>query len=370
MSRNSKYTYEKSRENFRKFAKIANADILEKLYVDYAENLTIDIAIFKGNPKYLILHISGTHGVEGFIGSEIQTELLDYFSIGSRRKPDNPTMIFVHGLNPYGMKYNRRVNENNVDLNRNARFDGSFEDKHNLYDNVKSAINPTYPFYDSYLSRFYRLCGMGYSILKNGFANSKRAMVTGTYNPENRRCLFYGGNKLERSHVLMRDYLDINGYLDAVENLWLIDVHTGMGKMGKDTMMVSSNNTFTKEEVDRMFVYSYAVCGDYGDETNNVTRGYDSVTGLVASDYPKLFKNLKNVISVTQEFGTYHNIWVALELILENQARQYGGKYDDNQLYRIFSPLHDREVEQEMCNRGTRAFLNCFATARIMIKEN
>lgn len=156
MSRNSEYTYEKSRKNFRKFAEIANADILDKLYVDYAKNLTIDIAIFKGDPKYLILHISGTHGVEGFIGSEIQSELLDYFSIGSRRERNNPTMIFVHGLNPYGMKHNRRVNENNVDLNRNARFDGSFEDKHVLYENVKSAINPTYPLYDSYLARLLK----------------------------------------------------------------------------------------------------------------------------------------------------------------------------------------------------------------------
>ena len=28
----------------------------------------------------------------------------------------------VHGLNPFGMKYLRRVNENNVDLNRNSLF--------------------------------------------------------------------------------------------------------------------------------------------------------------------------------------------------------------------------------------------------------
>ena len=29
-----------------------------------------------------------------------------------------PTIVFIHCLNPYGMKHNRRVNEENIDLNR------------------------------------------------------------------------------------------------------------------------------------------------------------------------------------------------------------------------------------------------------------
>jgi hypothetical protein len=30
-----------------------------------------------------------------------------------------PTIVFVHALNPFGFKHHRRVNEDNVDLNRN-----------------------------------------------------------------------------------------------------------------------------------------------------------------------------------------------------------------------------------------------------------
>ena len=62
----------------------------------------------------------------------------------------------------------------------------------------------------------------------------------------------------------------------------------------------------------------------HNNSENEVTKGYEYTQGDVADNYPKLFKNAKKVISVTQEFGTYHNIWVALELILENQAWNYG----------------------------------------------
>ena len=66
------YTYAKSRELFRERVFKSPSFKLKTLYVNKEDDLTIDIAIYKGNSKSLILHISGTHGVEGYIGSEIQ----------------------------------------------------------------------------------------------------------------------------------------------------------------------------------------------------------------------------------------------------------------------------------------------------------
>ena len=40
------------------------------------------------------------------------------------------------------------------------------------------------------LSKLYRLYKMGVSIYKNGFENSKRSMITGTYNKKNEKGLF------------------------------------------------------------------------------------------------------------------------------------------------------------------------------------
>ena len=160
------YTYKKSRQKFRDTAKKCNVDILDKLVIDEVDDLTIDIAIFKGNPKQLVLHISGTHGVEGFIGSEIQNEIMTYAVEYSQSDVNMniPTLMLIHGLNPFGMRYLRRVNEKNVDLNRNALFNGEFKDKINLYKNVENDINPKYPLNDTLYERFYRLCKMGWSI--------------------------------------------------------------------------------------------------------------------------------------------------------------------------------------------------------------
>jgi len=62
--------------------------------------------------------------VIGYAGSSIQLAIIQYLydqrlyhKSGGERKL--PTIVFVHALNPYGMKMWRRVNENNVDLNRN-----------------------------------------------------------------------------------------------------------------------------------------------------------------------------------------------------------------------------------------------------------
>ena len=66
------YNYEISRKQFIKSAKNNKATRIDQLIVHKEDDLTIDIAVFQGNHNSLILHISGTHGVEGFVGSEIQ----------------------------------------------------------------------------------------------------------------------------------------------------------------------------------------------------------------------------------------------------------------------------------------------------------
>jgi hypothetical protein len=354
------YNYYKSRQQFIQSAINNNASIIESLLLNKLDDLTIDIAVFKGNNNSLILHISGTHGVEGFIGSEIQNSILQNYR--NKYKENTPTVIFVHGLNPFGMKYLRRVNENNVDLNRNALF--SDEERNSdynkcLYEKINNIINPKYPYSNIILSKLYRLYKMGVSIYKNGFENSKRSMITGTYDNKYEKGLFYGGNELQKSHKLLKKYLEDNNYLQNTKNFSIIDVHSGMGERGKDTIMLSSSNTYDEYFLSNLFKESYDICYTHSNQTNNVTKGYDLTCGDVADNYPKLFKNAVNVISITQEFGTYHNILVALELIVENQCWYYGskyGNYDNKNLYRIFSPLHLEKFKHEIIERGEILF--------------
>ena len=135
------------------------------------DDLTTDVAIIHGNKSKFILHISGTHGPEGFAGSAVQSAMLDYFY--ESKKYSNieycevadadsnstlldesclntnlPTIVFIHVLNPYGMANNRRFNEDNIDLNRNFLSVEEFQDvvkrDNNIagYDDLQYLLNP------------------------------------------------------------------------------------------------------------------------------------------------------------------------------------------------------------------------------------
>lgn len=87
--------------------------------------------------------LSGVHGVEGFISSAMQCELL------SRLPPDgHPAgvgVVVVHAVNPWGMAHGRRQNESNVDLNRNWGRDGGPPTHNDDYDEIHAIACPDTP---------------------------------------------------------------------------------------------------------------------------------------------------------------------------------------------------------------------------------
>jgi hypothetical protein len=90
-----------------------------------------------------VIHSSGVHGVEGYLGSAVQVRFLHELllrsgtddAVDDRRSPSASSpyssstcftrgnvrkVLLIHSVNPYGMRHHRRTNENNVDLNRNV----------------------------------------------------------------------------------------------------------------------------------------------------------------------------------------------------------------------------------------------------------
>eukprot|EP00957_Ditylum_brightwellii_P032243 2443418-Ditylum_brightwellii.AAC.1 len=55
------------------------------------DDLTIDVAIYRGSEKNVLIHMSGTHGVEGFAGSAVQSSILG----GEKRKFWQSAMKFT-----------------------------------------------------------------------------------------------------------------------------------------------------------------------------------------------------------------------------------------------------------------------------------
>ncbi len=92
-----------------------------------------------GEADTVVLVSSGLHGVEGHAGSGLQRLLLDGGRLGTL--PDGVAVVLVHAVNPYGFAWSRRVDHQNIDVNRN------FVDYDDLpanprYGDIDAILNP------------------------------------------------------------------------------------------------------------------------------------------------------------------------------------------------------------------------------------
>jgi hypothetical protein len=224
--------YATARGRFLSAARAAGA-ALESLPIDAAgprgEKLSIDAARL-GAPaaSRVLLHTSGLHGVEGFAGAAVQLAALG----GPPAVPAGCALVLVHVLNPYGMAWLRRANESNVDLNRNflappERREGAPP----LYSRLDRLLNPpTAPGPDGFR---WRLAAAG---LRHGPRALKQAIAGGQYAFP--RGLFYGGRKLEAGARLYLEFL--RRFLAAADYLFALDLHTGLGPRGDETLILEA----------------------------------------------------------------------------------------------------------------------------------
>jgi len=205
----------------------------------HGEELTIDIAwLGSKQPSQVLLHLSGVHGVEGFVGSAIQCRVL----ANPPSLPDDHAIVFVHVVNPWGMAWLRRTNENNVDLNRNfLTSDEPYRGAPDGYVQLDSLLNPKRV--PRMLDLFYSRCL--FSIMRFGFANLKEAIASGQY--EYPQGLFFGGTQLEPSARLLSDWL--REHLTCAERIAAIDIHSGLGKSGEAVLFVSGNHGLTEYSI-------------------------------------------------------------------------------------------------------------------------
>lgn len=103
------------------------------LYLDEARIGPLDA-------RRVLLIASGTHGVEGHCGSGIQSFLLHDGL--AERLPPGTALVLVHAVNPWGFAWTRRVNEDNVDLNRNFLDHGAKHPENADYDALYDVLNP------------------------------------------------------------------------------------------------------------------------------------------------------------------------------------------------------------------------------------
>ena len=319
--------------------------------VDY----TMDVAVFRGkgpSAENVLVHLSGTHGVEGFAGSALQHSLLAGWnwttpsSSGGGGVDNRPTVIFVHAVNPFGFAHGRRFNENNVDLNRNHlttadewRAATTRDPDATYFASLWAQIRPAIDSADSLRApslwdRYAMLLSAARFIITEGYMKCKVALASGQYH--DKTAVYWGGDKLQPSLEILvralRPYLEGSSAGDdgrkdsfcvssdpaaagigvegiaSVTSSWggqrcwstpfprarrviVIDAHTGMGPKGQDVMVVSS--AAEKTEAERVFGANGRI---------HATDGSSSSSGGEDADGSGGFELVMGMLSLKKEF--------------------------------------------------------------------
>jgi hypothetical protein len=190
--------------------------------------LTIDsVRLGPAMPRRALVVLSGVHGVEGFVGSLVQCELLG--RLGPGELPADMAVLVVHSVNPWGMSWWRRQNESNVDLNRNWRRD-SIEPVHNdAYDELHPLACPD----TDRLPRVEDLMvTAGEWVEARGLDWVRDGITAGQYrHPDG---LHYGGARTEESNLVLEQLV---ADLEGAEHGLVLDLHTGHGPRGAVTIL-------------------------------------------------------------------------------------------------------------------------------------
>jgi hypothetical protein len=265
--------------------------------------LTIDLGWFgTPHPDRTLLHSSGLHGVEGFAGSAIQLSVLERLP----RVPRNGALVLAHVLNPFGMAWLRRTNEGNVDLNRNFLGPGeAYAGSPEAYRVLDAFLNPpSAPSRDFFGLRAAAL------LVRFGRRTLMQAIAGGQY--EYSRGLFFGGRRLEPGPVRFQRWVLDN--LRTARRVLALDVHTGLGKSGEDTLLTDGIGS------ERLACELGRPVGRLGSDRNVAYRVRGGLQEMLARSLPGA-----EVEFVCQEFGTHRPIRILRALREENRWHHFGG---------------------------------------------
>lgn len=275
-------------------------------------SLATDVArLGPSRADHLIIVTSGVHGVEGFLGSVIQAQALA--ELAHDGLPNGVSLAMIHAVNPWGLAHRRRVDEDNVDVNRNfLEPDAELPPTHPGYASLDALINPSqgvrradeWRFKLGALSRIVR--ARGTRELAAAIANGQRTHPRG---------LFFGGTTAGESSLRLQDLLrEMTSDAASVTHL---DIHSGLGRSGVPILIGSSNvgtSARVAQTVERHYQHRYIADdapGNAYDARGTLSRWYRREAG----DTPYRY--------LCVEIGTVSPLRVLSALRRENHAHHY-----------------------------------------------
>jgi len=189
------------------------------------EPLSTDVAwLGPHNPGGVVIVTSGTHGVEGYAGSGFQCGLLAGGSTAWSR--ENVGVLLVHAINPFGFSHSCRVNEENIDLNRNfVDFSEPLPKTSAVYERLHDAVVPP-EWIGGHKRQADETINEAWAEL--GERKFQDGVCRGQYTHADG--LFYGGRADSWSNATWRACLASLPH--SAKYVAHIDLHTGLGSFG------------------------------------------------------------------------------------------------------------------------------------------
>lgn len=263
-------------------------------------------------PDNLLILISGTHGIEGFAGSAVQRYLVD-----QGLPVDRTSVLLIHGFNLWGFKNFRRVNENNIDLNRNFVIDRNhFKPDDSDYTKLNSFLNPQSPGSTGFISHGVFISRAIMNIVQYSIESLRASILKGQYSFENG--LFYGGNAPQAQELLI-DQL-VQRYIHNQKKVFLVDLHTGYGQRSKLHLLAGRAADPNSQNLKKVFSEDEI---DFSDKKKFYAVEGEMLTFFANRIMQKIPQ--AEVIGITFEYGTLDSqktlgsIESLRRMVLENQ---------------------------------------------------
>lgn len=243
------------------------------------EALYTDVAVLGDvDASRVMLIISGTHGVEGYYGSDSQIAWLNRFDLTAL--PDDTAIVLLHLLNPWGAAHLRRVNEENIDLNRNfidfsqpPPVNAAYADWHSFYHGDRADA-------DQRLQQ---------ALDSAGWSAIKRVVEAGQYQFADG--LFYGGAQPSWSYQTLRRIVET--HLSRASTLLSFDLHTGAGAWGHPMLLAIAEQPVAAHQWGKALYGEWLTLLFTG-------AGRDSETGVTATATGYLSQFLLSALPATR----------------------------------------------------------------------
>jgi hypothetical protein len=201
----------------------------------HGEPLAIDVV--RDGPAdadAVLLTTSAVHGVEGHGGCGIQAGLLQVGESLRALAGPRTALLHVHAVNPHGFAHGRRVNEDNVDLNRNFIDFGQALSDHPDYAAVHTLLLPAAwpPSADNEAALQAALDAMGPRRAQMAITRGQHSHPQG---------LYFGGHRPAWSNTVFRSIL--RRHAAPVRRVAWIDLHSGLGPFGVGERIYASFDT-------------------------------------------------------------------------------------------------------------------------------